>query len=220
MTDIQSVRRKIALLGIAFSACAAAIGVHAALGLAQAWGWLDGDYGLHEHPCAAIAALGVIVIAIGLGLLYALHLADSGPRSLPIVARLLRRQLGWKAVICVGIAAACTLFCLELGEQLVAHRFDGWWSAFGDSPGVAIALVVAASYAIVAIARALCTWLCCTHDVLARACFTLLRPPRSEDNVALRAALDRATPSLILARRESSRIHTKRGPPFSLTIIS
>jgi hypothetical protein len=167
---------RIAVAGILSVTLAVDLGVHIALGLGQSAGLLSGDYSSHNHQGLVPLALAGLTVTLSAIFLYAVHLADVGPSSLPSLARELGRRIGWQSVALTSLAACLVLAGIETGEQLAAGRFDGLFSAFGSSPIVGLGLILLFSAIGNALLQAVCKWLAGAHARIVLAIAYLLSP--------------------------------------------
>ncbi len=207
----RSLYRCVAVAGVLQVAFTVALATHTFLGYAQFAGVLGGDYSSHAHGSLVSIVIGGLTAAACAILLYVLHLAGLGTRSLPSLARTLRARLGWQTVIVIGLIAALLLIGMETVEQLAAGRFDGGLSAFSDAPALGLALVVVLSAAGTALLRALCGWLIDAHTRIVLIIRLLLR-----DRADARPLGGRFQGELLAAvgyACDASQANGKRAPP-------
>jgi hypothetical protein len=151
------------------------------------------------------------VAAMSAILLYIVHLAGLGTRSLPSLARALRAHCGWQTVTVIGLIASLLLFGMETGEQLAAGRIDGALSAFGDIPALGFGLIALFSAAGTALLRALCDWLIDAHTRIVSLISFLLTDRTSAG--PLRARFKGELLAAVRYVCDASQANGKRAPP-------
>jgi hypothetical protein len=197
--------------GFLLATCTVTLAAHAALALAQSSGLIPGDYGQHMHGLLAPLSLAGLIAGLAAFVLYGSHLAGLDAHSLPPLASTLRERLGWQTVALTSVAACLLLFGMESAEQLAAHHFDGFLSAFSGVPAFGLGLIALFSLAANAVMRAVCTWLVEAHTRIVLAIAFLLR--RCTTPVACAAHLRQPCLATLRCASVSSRVYGKRAPP-------
>ncbi len=207
----QTFCRWVALAGFLLATCAVTLAAHTALALVQSSGLIPGDYGRHVHGLLVPLSLAGLTAGLATLVLYAIHLVGLDTRSLPPIAASLRERLGWQAVALTGLAACLLLVGMESAEQLAAHHFDGFLSAFSGVPVFGLGVIALFSVAANAVLRAVCTWLADAHARIVLTISFLLRCA----NTPLACVSHSRRPSLatVCYAADSSHVYGKRAPP-------
>jgi hypothetical protein len=202
--------RWVGLAGFLLATCAVTLATHTVLAWAQSFGLIPGDYGQHVHGLLGPLILSGLTAGLASLVLYGAHLVDA--RSLPPLASTLRKRLGWQAVALTSLAACLLLVGMESAEQLVAHHFDGFLSAFSGVPAFGLGLIVLLSVVADAVLRAVCTWLADAHIRIVLAISFLLRP----GSTPLAGVVQSRQPcfAAVCYASDSSHVYGKRAPPI------
>lgn len=203
----------VALAGLLSLALATALATHAVLDVVQVIGLLGGDYGRHSHETVFPVALAAAAVVLCGALLYTAHLAGLDNRSLPWLARALRKRIGWRSVILSAVGASLALLAMESAEQLAAHGFDGITSAFGGAPLVGLGVILFIGSIYNALAAALCRWLANAHTHLVLVVAFLLRA-RDTASAATDRRARRAALLTFDYTWDVSQTRGKRAPPY------
>jgi hypothetical protein len=202
----------VASTGLLSIALATAFAAHSILEMAQSLSLLSGDYGRHGHD--AVFPVGLATTALGIcgTLLYAVHLADVKDSSLPSLAHLLKKRIGWRAVVWSAVGACFVLLAMESAEQYASGHVDGLASAFGGIPLAGIGLVFFISSLCNALAWVICNWLANAHARLVSVIALLLRlRPSGAPLTGHRSK--RTALAAFDYTSDASQAHGKRAPP-------
>jgi hypothetical protein len=197
---------------LALAACIVASSTHALLESLQGAGLLASDYGEHAHAAVVPVAIAGVGFALAATLLYVLHLLGAGQSSLPLLARALRKRIGWRSALLIAVAGGLLLAGMESAEQIGSGQFDGPLSAFSSVPMLGIGLVFCTALLVNAVFRTCCSWLGDAHTHIILALGFLLRMRRTSGAAVVARSRRVQAPAYAVAYN-GTRTHGKRGPP-------